>query len=411
MSTRIFRTFILLALLAASVAFAGDNVRVFASASGDAPIVLAKHGKSDEGAFLGIVPEEVTSDIATDYGVLAGQGVLVESTVDGSPADEAGLRANDILLAINGQKLTGPSELRVQLDKFKEGDEVTLTYKRGGGERTASVKLADKDEHSFSWSWSSDGDEGPEAPMPPSPPEAMRWEHRMESSKIAFAGIVTQELSDGLKSYFKVEGGALVSEVVEKSPAEKAGLKAGDVIVKIGKEDVSDAGDVSAAIRDADPDETVDFHVIREGKSMVIPVTLTNRRDFYGEAGDPTFEMGMNFDDADAEQLAVEMDKLQEELRAMGVELERIPEVNMDLQIHPDGPRIFIGDGEARAISRDEGWWNWSFQDLRTRVKTGIEALKKDMESLKGELKQLRTEIKDRMSTLWGPVIDVTPKA
>lgn len=410
MSSRIISIFLLTALVA-SAAFAGDNVRVFAKGSSDAPIVLAKHSKSDDGAFLGIVPEEVTSDIATDYGVIAGQGVLVESTVDGSPADEAGLRANDILLAINGQKLTGPSELRVQLDKFKEGDEVTLTYKRGGSERSASVKLADRDEHSFSWSWSSDDEGAPTPPTPPHAPEALRWERKMASSKTAFAGIVTQELSDGLKSYFKVEGGALVSEVVEKSPAEKAGLKAGDIIVKIGTDDVDDSGDVSEAIRDSDPEETVDFHVIREGKSMVIPVTLTNRRDFYGEAGDPTFEMGMNFGDGEAEQLAVEMDKLQEELRAMGVELERIPEVNMDLQIQPDGPRIFIGDGDARAISRDEGWWNWSFQDLRSKVKTGIEALKKDMETLKGELQQLRTEIKDRMSSLWGPVIDMTPKA
>lgn len=410
MSSRIISIFLFTALVA-SAAFAGDNVRVFATAAGDHAIALAKDSKRNDGAFLGIVPEEVTSDIATDYGVMAGQGVLVESTVDGSPADEAGLRANDILLAINGQKLTGPSELRVQLDKYKEGEEVTLTYKRGGSERTSSVKLADREEHSWSWSWSSDDEGVPTPPIPPNAPEALRWERKMAGSKTAFAGIVTQELSDGLKSYFKVEGGALVSEVVEKSPAEKAGLKAGDIIVKIGKEEVDDAGDVSEAIRDSDPEETVDFHVIREGKSMVIPVTLTNRRDFYGETGDPTLEYGLNFGEGEAEELAVEMDALQEELKAMGVELERIPEINMDLRIQPDGPRIFIEDGNARAISRDEGWWNWSFQDLRSKVKTGIEEIKKDIEALKGELKQLRTEIKDRMSTLWGPVIDVTPKA
>lgn len=408
MSNRIISTFIMGALLlAATLAFAGAKSAVVTIPAGDQDvIVLAKSGDKDGGAFLGIVPEEVTSDIAADYGVAAGQGVLIESTVDGSPADEAGLRANDILLAIGGQKLTGPSELRVQLDKFKEGDEVSLTYRRGGNERTATVKLAPR-EHSWSWSWG--GEEGEAPGAPPMPP---KWEGKFGfKSDVAFAGIVTQELSDGLKSYFKVAGGALISEVVEKSPAEKAGLKAGDVITKIGSDDVEDEGDVSRVIRDMDPDQTVDFHIIREGKSMVIPVTLTNRKDFYGDAGDADYEFGYSFDKADAEQMALEMEELQKELKGMGVELDMIPEVNMDLQIHPDGPRIFIGDGDARAISRDEGWWNWSFQDLRSKVKTGIEELKKDMESLKQELQQLRSEIKERMSFFWGPAIDITPKA
>ncbi|MBK6766043.1 MAG: hypothetical protein IPG71_06875 [bacterium] len=140
-------------------------------------------------------------------------------------------------------------------------------------------------------------------------------------------------------------------------------------------------------------------------------MTLTNRKDFYGEAGDDGIEYSFEFDGEEAKDMAREMEQLQQELKDMGGELERIPEINMDLQIHPDGPRIFIGDGDARAISRDDGWWNWSFQDLRTKVKTGIDELKKDIESLKQELHQLRSEIRERMSFFWGPAIDVTPKA
>ncbi|MBK6766042.1 MAG: PDZ domain-containing protein [bacterium] len=243
-----------LLLLSANFAGAVGQAVAIAIPAGDNAIVLAKSSDDDKGAFLGIVPEEVTSDIAADYGVAAGQGVLVESTVDGSPADEAGLRANDILLAIGGQKLTGPSELRVQLDKYKEGDEVSITYRRGGNERTASVKLAPRG-HSWSWSWGGD-DKGMSAA--PTPPSSHKWEGKFGfSSDVAFAGIVTQELSDGLKSYFKVEGGALISEVVEKSPAEKGGLKAGDIIVKIGSDKVEDEGDVSRLIRDMDPEQTV----------------------------------------------------------------------------------------------------------------------------------------------------------
>jgi len=404
MTDRALSLTLVVALLAFSVAFAGDNASEARAKEMAALAKLSK--KSESGAFLGIVPEEVTSDVATDYGVAAGQGVLIEETVGGSPADEAGLRANDILVSINGSRLTGPSELRVQLKKYKEGDEVALVYMRGGKERTANVKLDDSgSENEFNWSW---GEAAPMPPMAPNAPHVFKWDSK-EHSSAAFAGIVTQELSDGLKSYFKVEGGALISEVVEKSPAEKAGLKAGDIITKIGTEGVEDQSDVSDVIRDLDPDQTVDFYVIREGKSMVIPVTLTNRKDFYGDASEDGMEYA--FTDENTKELQAEMEKLHEELKSMGVELESLPDVKWEMKIDTDNPRVYIGSGEARAISADRGWWNWSFQDLRERIKVGMDQLKQDLNTLKGELKQLQLEIKDRMSGLWAPRIDVAPQA
>ncbi|NUO19190.1 PDZ domain-containing protein [bacterium] len=399
MTNRAISLSLLTGLLAFSLGFAGDHV---ASEKAKEMLALAKaEMKANTGAFLGVVPEEVTSDVAGDYGVAAGQGVLIEETVSGSPADDAGLRANDILVSINGNRLTGPSELRVQLDKYKEGDEVTIAYMRGGKERTATVKLDSRNRgEDFDWSW------GEAAPMAP---KMFKFESR-DGSKSAFAGIVTQELSSGLKSYFKVEGGALVSEVVEKSPAEKAGLKAGDIITKIGTESVEDQSDVSSAIRDLDPDQTVDFHIIREGKAMVIPVTLTNRKDFYGDASDgESWEFA--FSEKDAEQLEAEMERLSEELENMGIELESIPDIKWEMKMDADHPKVYIGSGESRAITSDRGWWNWSFKDLRERIDLGMQELKKDLERLKGELKQLRAEIKDRMSIMWGPRIDVAPQA
>lgn len=395
-------------LLLGSLAWAGDKTEAEAKAlsAKERALVLAKSAKSEvDGAFLGIIPEEVTSDIASDYGVQTGQGVLVESVVGGSPAEKAGLRSNDILMSINGQKLTGPAELRVQLNKFKPGDEVSLVYKRGGNERSAAVKLEGKEREFGDMRWFSMGKE--DAPMPP----VFRWEG-MKPSSAAFAGVVTQELSDGLKKYFKVEGGALISEVVENSPAEKAGLKAGDVITKVGQEAVSDEGDVRDAIRESSPDATIDFHIIRDGKPMVIPVTLTNRKDFYGDIpGVDGENFYFGFGETEAKELAAEMEKLQQELNGIGVELEKVPQINMDLRIHPDGARFFISDGEARAISRDESWWNWNFQDLRSKVKLGMEELKKEMEVLKSELKRLQSELRERMSSIWSPVIEVISQA
>jgi chaperonin cofactor prefoldin len=405
MSTRAIGLSLMAALVAFSVAFAGGKPAVVVApaapkavlavdpASAPDVIFLAKSSKDESGAFLGIVPEEVTSDIAADYGVAAGQGVLVEETVSGSPADDAGLRANDVITMINGARLTGPSELRVQLEKYKDGDKVVVQYYRGGKERSADVTLVDKgNDGTHEWSWQG---EFPDLPDVEHLKGLHKWSTK-ERSSAAFAGIVTQELSDGLKNYFKVEGGALISEVVEDSPAEKAGLLAGDVILKIGSEKVADQGDVSDVIRDRKPEETVDFHIMREGKSMVIPVTLTNRKDFYGDASDSEF--AFSFDEEDAEALEKEMEMLQEQLQGLGVELEDLPDVKMDMKFEGEPPRVFVGSGEARAISSDKDWWNWSFQELRERVQIGVEALKRDLELLKAELKELKSELKSSMS-------------
>ena len=81
------------------------------------------------------------------------------------------------------------------------------------------------------------------------------------------------------------------------------------------------------------------------------------------------------------------------------------------MKIDSDPPRVFIGSGEARAISSDRDWWNWSFQELRERVKVGVEELRKDLEILKSELKQLKSELKSSMSFWRDMTLDVTSQA
>ena len=88
--------------------------------------------------FLG----EVTSDVASDYGVKPGAGVLVEGVTPGSPAEEAGLRENDVIVRVNKMTPTGPEEFRKQIADLKPDDTVELVYLRGGKEKTIEVKLA-----------------------------------------------------------------------------------------------------------------------------------------------------------------------------------------------------------------------------------------------------------------------------
>src|SRR3972149_7699684 len=75
----------------------------------------------DKSAFLGVVPGEVTSEIADEYGVRPGEGVLVEGVSSESPAEKIGLRTNDIIISFNSASLTGPEEFRNRIRKLEPG--------------------------------------------------------------------------------------------------------------------------------------------------------------------------------------------------------------------------------------------------------------------------------------------------
>jgi len=101
--------------------------------------------------------------------------------------------------------------------------------------------------------------------------------------KGGYLGVRGSDLSDQLKEYFEVKQGILVEEVVEDSPAEKAGMKAGDVIYRINDRDIRDFGDLMRTINYYDPDEQITVYYVRKGKKGSVKVTL-------GKKEGPAFE-------------------------------------------------------------------------------------------------------------------------
>jgi membrane-associated protease RseP (regulator of RpoE activity) len=327
--------------------------------------VPAAWADEDEAPFLGIYPGEVTSDIAADYGVKAGEGILVQDVVPGTPADKAGFRENDVITRVNDAVITGPAELRTQLKKHKPGDTVNITYLRGGQTKTVAVKLGRQGEGP---EMSGERDLGRKLFM-----QGYPWQWRTErgGKKVAFAGVVTQSLSEGLAKYFKVEKGALISEVDSDSPAEKAGLKAGDVIVKIGSEDIEDEGDVAEAIRAKQPGDTVDFVIYRDGQKMTIKVTLgeTSR---WGSLEPGMIQISPGHDlrmylprQEDLDKLAKQLDKLEIQVRA--------PQV-------PSHSAVTISTSD---------YWQQSFDRLRDSLEQTFQRLRAQIDVLRMQLHDL----------------------
>lgn len=213
-------------------------------------------------AFLGVVLDEVTDEVGADYGVVQGKGALVCEVSGRSPAEKAGLRANDIIVKFDGSPIESPDELRDALREKGPGDVVNLGILRGGKERAVEVSLGSR--KSYGHSEYGEGVERHYRKMLKAP----------KGHKRAYAGIHLQELGEGLAKYFKVDEGVLISDVEEGSPAEKAGLKAGDVIVRIDGDATDDVRDVQRRVRRHEPGETAKFEVVRNGKTKTIKVKL-----------------------------------------------------------------------------------------------------------------------------------------
>jgi serine protease Do len=154
---------------------------------------LIKSGKVVRG-YLGVIPQMISPDRAKQLGVPEGQGALIGSIMPASPAEKAGLKVDDVVIAIDGKRVTDPSSLRNQTFTLDAGTKVDLKVVRNHEELTIPVAIAE---------------------MPANP-------------VVAFFGF---SVKDGPSD---AQGGVIVDEVAPGTLAEKAGLKPGLRIISVG---------------------------------------------------------------------------------------------------------------------------------------------------------------------------------
>ncbi|NOZ60258.1 MAG: PDZ domain-containing protein [Calditrichaeota bacterium] len=215
---------------------------------------ISKSESKTERGFLGVVVEPLSkkmkSDLGTDYGVL-----IAEVELD-SPADEYGLTEDDVILKVNDIKIRRPNTLTRAIRKIKPGEKAKILILRDGKKKTLEVKIGQlKEAKNFDFSFK---------------PQKMA----IKIATKARLGVHLADLNEDLASYFNVKKGALVIDVEEDSPAEKANVKAGDVIVRVNDEKVDDADDVREIIGEAEPDEEVTVEVVRHGKNEKLTAKL-----------------------------------------------------------------------------------------------------------------------------------------
>ncbi len=221
--------------------------------------------------WLGVSVQELTPSLRESMKVGNRSGLLITDVVDDSPADDANLREEDVLLSFDGKAVEKADDFTQLVRNTPPDKKVKVKIMRNGEERELEVTVgARKNEASartFSWSGGSGHAPG------------VFW-----AGNRAQLGVQVQDLNRDLAPYFKVEekSGVLVLSVGKDTPAEKAGLKAGDVITRLGDEKITDADDLISALRDYEDGDKAKVEYVRQGKNANVEVEFENTENSHG---------------------------------------------------------------------------------------------------------------------------------
>ena len=182
---------------------------------------LISNGEVKRG-YIGTKIQAVDAETARQFNIKVREGALVRSVMPDSPAEKAGLEPGDLILKLNDQPINDPTGLQGAVEQLAVGKTYPLLISRNGKQQTLSLTIAEMPK-SFSVAASDEVDQAP------------------SGSKFDKLGLEVRPLTKDLAKQFGIKGttGLVVSGVEEGSPAQTAGLKAGDVIEKAGGQPVT----------------------------------------------------------------------------------------------------------------------------------------------------------------------------
>lgn len=298
-----------------------------------------KRGLLGSESYLGVDTRDITPDRLAPLGLKEEHGVEVTTVDQDAPAGKAGIKEHDVILSVNGTQVESVEQLRRMIHEIPSGRVVTLGLLRNGQSMAVKAQLADRREASgYAYSYGPDGKNFkfampavPAIPAIPAIPEIHIPDIDIPVSVVVHSslrsGLMIENLTPQLGDFLGVKNGqgVLVRSVEKGSRAEKAGFRAGDVIVKVNGQAVVDAGDFSHALRSR-KDNSANLSIIRDKKEQTITLTLPEHWQSGGIYMDESFAMP----EVDAEmQFATneaknEIARLQPEIAKMAVDVKQV---------------------------------------------------------------------------------------
>lgn len=247
------------------------------------------------GSQLGVMVSDLDAKAASG-------GVKIDEVNDDSPAERAGIKAGDVVVEYDGERVRSARQFTRLVQETPEGRSVPIGLMRDGKKHTVN---ATPEDGRMTWNFGPDVDRAmrdaergmrefrfdvpnfdfhfDDRDRVPGDREPRRFEYRVPNGMLPFVsgsrgrlGVSVQSLTPDLQEYFGAKnGGALVSSVTKESAAAKAGVKAGDVITSINGKTVEDSDDLVRELDDLTAEVTI--VVLRDKKEMTLKATLERR--------------------------------------------------------------------------------------------------------------------------------------
>lgn len=292
----------------------------FSQAAQNWPVDDSSHAwgfPSEDGgtsSYLGVDIADVTTDRLSALKLKEEKGVEVTMVDQDAPAGKAGIKEHDVILTMNGTTIESGAQLRRMIHEEPPGRIVTLGISRDGQPMTVKVQLADKQKEF--------GFMGPKPDIHLNIPEIHIPDIDIPSINMvvvtssARSGLMVENITPQLGDFFGVKNGngVLVRSVEKGSRAEKAGFRAGDVVVKINDQPVHDTSDFSLGVKSRSGN-SVNVVVVRDKKEQTLTLSLPSRK----ESGDLLQEE--SFEAQPLTQSMLELSELRDALAQLQPEL------------------------------------------------------------------------------------------
>jgi serine protease Do len=210
---------------------------------------LKTSGKVSRG-WLGVLIQDVTLDLAESFGMKQPRGALVAKVLPDSPAEDAGIRVGDVIVAFDGKQVDHSSGLPPIVGSTKVGVKIPVDVIRNGKEKTVRVKLGELPED-----------------------ETQARKREPEAEKVNRVGLGVVDLNEEQRTELEIDHGVLVNRVVNGA-ASKAGIREGDVILSIDNKAVKSAKQFQATVKGLSAGKSVAVLLQRNGSPTFLAIKV-----------------------------------------------------------------------------------------------------------------------------------------
>jgi serine protease Do len=370
----------------------------------DEPSPLLHSGGPAQG-YLGVLVGDIDNDSASKLKLKDVRGAVVTLIDHDAPAAQVGLRVNDVLLEVNGQAVESAEAFGRMMREIPPGRKITLVVSRDGSTQTMTVQLVDRKKLDTDiWNKLNSGSDisspatglgilgtgaGGDAPLPGG------FHMPFIGNSSLKVGALVEPLTAQMADYLGVGNGLMVKQVARKSQAAVAGIKAFDVILKVGTDNIATVSDWDRAMR-ANQGKTVAVTILRDKKQQTVTLLVDTKKkgevEFDGVFGDDDCPflafadrdagLGMMLDPSAAEEMHRQAEALQRQME----QWKNDPQV-WHFEMSPEQAEEFRKQAEQFGeVLKGQKFGEWNFGDS----KFGLDP--KQMDELRKQMQEFQKQ-------------------